>query len=141
MAEPDAPRAVRTRRSAGSGRAGSVEPHKGDVASIAVERRIRVGAGDTAAPTSTGTRGQRGAAGIEPQTAARQAQGPEDDPVALADAMQPQTPERTTSPRADDMQGAAGPSAHDATLDGQLGPDEISEPEEIVMNNEAKAHR
>jgi hypothetical protein len=34
--------------------------------------------------------------------------------------------------------GATG--EQQVSLDGQLGPDEISDPEEVVRNNEAKAH-
>lgn len=62
---------------------------------------------------------------------------------------------RTISPSADAMTGAPGPSGADTPderaetqaspiaaeeLEGQLGPDEISEPDEVVKNNEAKIH-
>jgi hypothetical protein len=49
-------------------------------------------------------------------------------------------------PAADDTPGpskapqSASQEATDATLEGQLGPDEISEPDEVVRNNEAKLH-
>ena len=69
--------------------------------------------------------------------------------------------DRTRSPSAEApsveaMTGASGPQDPDATvatstetsvsqpsaadLEGQLGPDEISEPEEVVKNNEVKSH-
>jgi hypothetical protein len=63
-----------------------------------------------------------------------------DDPVATADEMSRRTPDRTLSPHADAMEGAPGRPAGVDALDGQLGPDEISEPDEVVMNQEAKQH-
>ena len=65
---------------------------------------------------------------------------PDDDPIATADEMLEHTADRTISPRAEAMQGAPGPPAGEDVLDGQLGPDEISEPEEVIRNHEAKAH-
>ena len=63
----------------------------------------------------------------------------EDDPIEIANDMLSHADNRTVSPRADAMEGAPG-SAPAEMLDGQLGPDEISEPDEVVKNNEAKLH-
>jgi len=63
----------------------------------------------------------------------------EQDPVDIADDRISRPANRTVSPSGDAVEGA--PGAHTfASLDGQLGPDEISEPEEVIKNNEAKLH-
>ena len=63
------------------------------------------------------------------------------DPVEIAnDMLRTNSENRTISPSADDMEGASGAHAPTESLDGQLGPDEISEPDEVVKNNEAKQH-
>lgn len=41
------------------------------------------------------------------------------------------------SPSADQMEGAPGPQ-HDPAEDGQLGPDELPDPDEVAANREAK---
>lgn len=64
----------------------------------------------------------------------------EDDPIATADEMLTQSSNRTLSPSADAMEGAPGRPAGEEALDGQLGPDEISDPVEVVRNHEAKLH-
>ena len=46
---------------------------------------------------------------------------------------------RTVSPSADAMEGSPGPM-HAAEAEGQLGPDELPDPDEVVMNQEAKLH-
>lgn len=53
------------------------------------------------------------------------------DPVGAA---------RDTPGRSAKAPQSASQEATDATLEGQLGPDEISEPDEVVRNNEAKLH-
>ena len=63
----------------------------------------------------------------------------DEDPIEIANEMLTRADNRTLSPRADAMEGAPGPPAGEL-LDGQLGPDEISEPDEVVKNNEAKSH-
>ena len=63
-----------------------------------------------------------------------------DDPVETANGMLRRNSNRTVSPSADAMEGAPGRPVDDESLDGQLGPDEISEPEEVVKNHEAKQH-
>ncbi len=65
---------------------------------------------------------------------------PDEQPVELADDMLRKPEHRTLSPSADAMEGAAGPHMTAESLDGQLGPDEISDPDEIIKNNEAKHH-
>jgi hypothetical protein len=65
---------------------------------------------------------------------------PEDDPVNVADDLLRDAENRTLSPHADAMEGAPGPAGDIEQLDGQLGPDEISEPDEVIKNNEAKLH-
>ena len=64
----------------------------------------------------------------------------EQDPVAIADDMMPTQSNRTVSPSRDALEGSAGPQASVESLDGQMGPDEISEPDEVIKNNEAKLH-
>jgi hypothetical protein len=59
------------------------------------------------------------------------------DAVAMADEMLKKPANRTVSPSGDTLEAAAGPSPGVA-LDGQLGPDELPEPEEVILNNEAK---
>jgi hypothetical protein len=59
------------------------------------------------------------------------------DAVAMADTMLKRPVNRTVSPSGDAVEAAAGPSPGVA-LDGQLGPDELPEPEEVILNNEAK---
>ena len=51
------------------------------------------------------------------------------------------TPADATDGTADQASHSAPQERTDSTLDGQLGPDEISEPEEVVRNNEAKQHQ
>ena len=63
----------------------------------------------------------------------------DEDPIEMANEMLSREDNRILSPRAEAMEGAPGPPAGEA-LDGQLGPDEISEPDEVVKNNEAKLH-
>ena len=63
-----------------------------------------------------------------------------DDPVSTANEMLRRSPDRTISPRADAMEGSPGRAADIEALDGQLGPDEISDPDEVVKNHEAKLH-
>lgn len=46
----------------------------------------------------------------------------------------------TPSPTAHAIEGASPRSVAVEALDGQLGPDEISEPDEVLKNNEAKLH-
>lgn len=50
------------------------------------------------------------------------------------------SPNRTMSPSRDAMEGAPGRPLTDESVDGQLGPDEISEPDEVMKNNQAKLH-
>lgn len=64
----------------------------------------------------------------------------QDDPVELADAMLRRKENRTISPSGDAMEASAGQVPDTADDDGQLGPDEISEPDEVIKNNEAKHH-
>jgi hypothetical protein len=59
------------------------------------------------------------------------------DAVAMADDMLKKPANRTISPSGDSMEAAAGPSPG-VSLEGQLGPDELPEPEEVILNNEAK---
>jgi hypothetical protein len=47
---------------------------------------------------------------------------------------------RTVSPSSDAVEGAPGALTSVESLDGQMGPDEISEPDEVIKNNEAKLH-
>ena len=63
----------------------------------------------------------------------------DEDPIDIANDMLRKRPNRTISPASDAVEGAAGHVDAEA-VEGQLGPDEISEPEEVVMNNEAKHH-
>jgi hypothetical protein len=63
-----------------------------------------------------------------------------DSAVDLADEMLQRDRNRTISPHAQDVEGAPGSNPDIQALDGQLGPDEISEPQELVMNHEAKRH-
>jgi hypothetical protein len=46
---------------------------------------------------------------------------------------------RTVSPSADAVEGSPG-HLHAAEVEGQLGPDELPDPDEVVMNQEAKLH-
>jgi hypothetical protein len=61
-----------------------------------------------------------------------------DDPIETANELLRRSPNRTESPRAEGMEGAPGRAAGVESLEGQLGPDEISDPDEVVRNNEAK---
>ena len=63
----------------------------------------------------------------------------DDDPIETANDMLRKEPNRTISPSADAMEGAPGRPDLEP-LDGQLGPDEISDPDELVKNQEAKHH-
>ena len=63
----------------------------------------------------------------------------EQDPVTVADKMLSKPSNRTISPSSDAVEGAPGRASVE-TLDGQMGPDEISEPDEVIKNNEAKLH-
>jgi len=63
----------------------------------------------------------------------------EQDPVDIADEMLSKPSNRTVSPRGDALEGSPGAPPIEV-LDGQMGPDEISEPEEVIKNNEAKLH-
>jgi hypothetical protein len=47
---------------------------------------------------------------------------------------------RASSPNAEDESRAVANDVRDE-LDGQLGPDELPDPSEVVMNREAKLHR
>jgi hypothetical protein len=64
----------------------------------------------------------------------------EQDPVAIADDMMRRPPNRTVSPHSHAVEGAPGVNTSIESLDGQMGPDEISEPDEVIKNNEAKLH-
>jgi hypothetical protein len=64
----------------------------------------------------------------------------EQDPVAIADDMLSRPANRTVSPSSDAVEGAPGAHTSIESLDGQMGPDEISEPDEVIKNNEAKLH-
>ena len=64
----------------------------------------------------------------------------DEDPVEIANDLLQHDRNRTQSPSSDAVEGAPGPIASDPSLDGQLGPDEISDPDEIVMSIEAKHH-
>lgn len=66
---------------------------------------------------------------------------PDENPIAAADEMLSPSSNRTLSPSADAMEGAPGRPAGEEVLDGQLGPDEISEPDEVVRNHDAKRHQ
>ena len=46
---------------------------------------------------------------------------------------------RTVSPSADAVEGSPG-QLQAAEAEGQLGPDELPDPDEVVMNQEAKLH-
>ena len=46
---------------------------------------------------------------------------------------------RTISPSRDAMEGSPGPMRADE-FDGQLGPDELPDADEVAMNQEAKLH-
>jgi hypothetical protein len=63
----------------------------------------------------------------------------EDDAVETANDMLRRNENRTISPSGDALEGS--PGAKHADIDGQLGPDEISEPMEVVLNNEVKRQR
>lgn len=63
--------------------------------------------------------------------------GPHEDPVA-ADDMVPDAGNPITSPAG--SESASGHRVAAESLEGQLGPDEISEPDEVIKNNEAKLH-
>jgi hypothetical protein len=65
--------------------------------------------------------------------------------------MDRQRANRTISPSADQLEGSPGSRMHTSALatpaggaheedEGQLGPDELPDPAEVVMNHEAKAH-
>ena len=64
----------------------------------------------------------------------------EQDPVAIADDMMSRPANRTVSPSSDAVEGAPGAHTSIESLEGQMGPDEISEPDEVIKNNEAKLH-
>jgi hypothetical protein len=64
----------------------------------------------------------------------------EQDPVAVADDMMRKPGNRTVSPSRSAVEGAPGANTSIESLDGQMGPDEISEPDEVIKNNEAKLH-
>ena len=64
----------------------------------------------------------------------------EQDPVAIADDMMRKPVNRTVSPDSTAVEGAPGANTSIESLDGQMGPDEISEPDEVIKNNEAKLH-
>ena len=64
----------------------------------------------------------------------------EQDPAAIAEDMMSRPPNRTVSPSGDAVEGAPGAPPSIEALDGQMGPDEISEPDEVIKNNEAKLH-
>jgi hypothetical protein len=68
---------------------------------------------------------------------------PSEDPVETANDMLRRPTNRTISPSADALEGSPGhvDAADVQGSDGQLGPDEISEPDEVVRNNEAKQHQ
>jgi hypothetical protein len=67
---------------------------------------------------------------------------PPDDELAVdtANEMLDRSRNRTVSPAPDAMEASPGLVPEVEALDGQLGPDEISEPEEVVKNYEAKLH-
>lgn len=48
---------------------------------------------------------------------------------------------RVSSRPDDDIAAVAHDAALDGDLDGQLGPDEMPDADEVVMNREAKLHR
>jgi hypothetical protein len=66
----------------------------------------------------------------------------QDNAVELADAMSRRHENRTISPHGNDVEAAAGalPNTDAEEDDGQLGPDEISDPDEVIKNHEAKHH-
>ncbi len=64
----------------------------------------------------------------------------DDDPLATADEMLQPSANRTISPTGGDMEGAPGRPVTDDEIEGQLGPDEISDPDEVIRNHDAKAH-
>ena len=68
-------------------------------------------------------------------------QNPDDqDPVAIANEMLSKPSNRTVSPSSDAVEGAPGRPSLDS-LEGQMGPDEISEPDEVIKNKQAKLHQ
>jgi len=54
-------------------------------------------------------------------------------------AVEREAANRTISPSGEAMEGSPGP-LQAAEADGQLGPDELPDPDEVVMNQEAKLH-
>ena len=66
-----------------------------------------------------------------------------EDAVETANDMLRRPANRTVSPSADSLEGSPGhvDAADVQSIEGQLGPDEISEPDEVVRNNEAKQHQ
>jgi hypothetical protein len=70
-------------------------------------------------------------------------QAPSQDAVDTANDMLRRPANRTISPSADALEGSPGHvgAADVPDTEGQLGPDEISEPEEVLRNNEAKQHQ
>jgi hypothetical protein len=46
---------------------------------------------------------------------------------------------QTTSPNGEPMEASPG-RVSEEDVDGQLGPDELSDPQEVVMNLESKRH-
>lgn len=66
---------------------------------------------------------------------------PEQEAIETADEMLQRPSNRTVSPSVDAMEAAAGPSPGGEALEGQMGPDEISDPDELIKNNEAKLHQ
>jgi hypothetical protein len=65
----------------------------------------------------------------------------DDDALDVANGMLQRDRNRTVSPSGDAVEGAPGANTDAQALDGQLGPDEISDPDELLKNHEAKRHQ
>ena len=63
----------------------------------------------------------------------------DDDPARTANASR-RPNNRTPRPTADAREETPGRLVTVESLEGQLGPDEISEPDEVIKNHEAKLH-
>jgi hypothetical protein len=65
---------------------------------------------------------------------------PLEEPLDAANEMFKVASKPTPSPTAHTIEGASPRPVAVEALEGQLGPDEISEPDEVIKNNEAKLH-
>jgi len=61
-----------------------------------------------------------------------------DQAVDLANQMLKKPANRTISPSSDSVEGSPGPSPGVVIPEGQLGPDELPDPDEVARAHEAK---